>query len=85
MENRRNSVRWPFFEERAVRPIFLPWVWGIRQNMQGWFSQIVVGIIVTVVGTVIANAIVGGRGGHNFMPGIHFPGRAGVDVEVAPS
>jgi uncharacterized membrane protein YeaQ/YmgE (transglycosylase-associated protein family) len=42
--------------------------------MQGWFSQIVVGIIVTVVGTVIANAIVGGRGGHNFMPGIHFSG-----------
>ncbi|HVZ04235.1 hypothetical protein [Hyphomicrobium sp.] len=42
--------------------------------MQGWFSQIVIGIIVTVIGTVIANALVGGggRGGHHFVPGIHF-------------
>jgi uncharacterized membrane protein YeaQ/YmgE (transglycosylase-associated protein family) len=40
--------------------------------MQGWFSQIVIGIIVTVIGTVIANALVGsGRGGHHFVPGIH--------------
>ena len=31
--------------------------------MQGWFSQIVIGIIVTVVGTVIANSIVRGPGG----------------------
>lgn len=40
--------------------------------MKGWFSQIMIGIIVTVVGTVIANAIV--RGGHkrHSLPGIHF-------------
>jgi hypothetical protein len=43
--------------------------------MQGWFSQIVIGIVVTVVGTLIANAVVGGgRGGHHFIPGIHFSG-----------
>lgn len=39
--------------------------------MQGWFSQIVIGIIVTVVGTVIANEVVGGHGRH-MLPGIHF-------------
>jgi uncharacterized membrane protein YeaQ/YmgE (transglycosylase-associated protein family) len=40
--------------------------------MQGWFSQIVIGIIVTVVGTVIANSIVRGPGGRHFMSGVHF-------------
>ena len=30
--------------------------------MKGWMSQIVIGIIVTVVGTVIANAIISGKG-----------------------
>ena len=30
--------------------------------MRNWMSQIVIGIIVTVVGTVIANAIIGGPG-----------------------
>jgi hypothetical protein len=30
---------------------------------------------VTVVGTVLANALVGGgRGGHHFLPGIHYSG-----------
>jgi hypothetical protein len=43
--------------------------------MRGIFSQIVIGIIVTVIGTVIANALVGGgRGGHHFMSGVHFSG-----------
>jgi hypothetical protein len=42
--------------------------------MRGLFSQIIIGVIVTVLGTVIANAIVGGgRGGHHFLPG-HFSG-----------
>ena len=31
-----------------------------------WMSQIVIGIIVTLVGTVIANAIVSGKGGRHF-------------------
>jgi hypothetical protein len=35
-------------------------------GMRGWTSQIVIGIIVTVVGTVIANAIIGGSGRHIF-------------------
>jgi hypothetical protein len=43
--------------------------------MRGWMSQIVIGIIVTVVGTVIANAIVGGSGRHVF-GGSHFSGPA---------
>jgi hypothetical protein len=41
--------------------------------MRGWMSQIVIGIIVTVVGTVIANAIIGGKGRHVF-GGSHFSG-----------
>ncbi len=48
------------------------------QAMKDWIPQIVIGIIVTVVGTVIANAIVGGHGGkHFFSGGSHFtaPGR----------
>jgi hypothetical protein len=44
--------------------------------MQSLFSQIVIGIIVTVVGTVIANAIVGGRGGRHLIPGMHFSGQS---------
>ena len=39
--------------------------------MQGWFSQIVIGVIVTVLGTVIANGITGGRVGHHFVPGFY--------------
>jgi hypothetical protein len=35
---------------------------GHRQRMQGWFWQIIIGIIVTVVGTIIANSIVRGPG-----------------------
>ncbi|MBX9589003.1 MAG: hypothetical protein K2X43_06850 [Hyphomonadaceae bacterium] len=41
--------------------------------MQTWMSQIVIGIIVTVVGTVIANAIIGGSGRHSFIGG-HYSG-----------
>jgi len=39
--------------------------------MKGWISQIVIGIIVTVVGTVLANALVRGHGRHS-ITGIHF-------------
>ncbi len=41
--------------------------------MRDWTSQIVIGIIVTVVGTVIANSIVGSGGRHIF-GGSHFSG-----------
>jgi len=46
--------------------------------MKGWISQIVIGIIVTVVGTVLANALVRGHGRHS-LTGIHFsmPARPG--------
>jgi len=47
---------------------------GHRLHMQSWLSQIIIGIIVTVVGTVIANALVGGRGGRHLIPGIHISG-----------
>ena len=40
--------------------------------MRGWLSQIVVGIIVTVVGTVIAQAIVDGGRGRHLIGGSHF-------------
>ena len=42
--------------------------------MRNWTSQIVIGIIVTVVGTVIANAIIGGPGSRHFVGGSHFGG-----------
>jgi hypothetical protein len=42
-------------------------------RMRGWMSQIVIGIVVTVVGTVIADAIVGGKSRHVF-GGSHFSG-----------
>ena len=47
--------------------------------MRNWAAQIVIGIIVTVVGTVIANAIIRGGGGKHFFGGSHFSGpvRAG--------
>jgi len=46
--------------------------------MKGWISQITIGIIVTVVGTILANALVRGHGRHS-SSGIHFsaPFRAG--------
>jgi hypothetical protein len=37
--------------------------------MQGWMSQIVIGIIVTVAGTLIANALIRGNGGKHFYGG----------------
>jgi hypothetical protein len=41
--------------------------------MRNWTSQIVIGIIVTVVGTVIANAIISGSG-KRFHYGGHYSG-----------
>jgi len=37
--------------------------------MKDWAAQIVIGIIVTVVGTVIAHAIITGKGGKSFFGG----------------
>ena len=61
----------------------LRWIIGLPGASEGrcmrdWTSQIVIGIIVTVVGTVIANVIVGGSSRHVF-GGSHFsgPARAG--------
>jgi hypothetical protein len=45
--------------------------------MKGWMSQIVIGIIVTVVGTVIANAIIRGNGGKHFSGGSYSSGPRG--------
>ena len=47
--------------------------------MRNWMSQIVIGIVVTVVGTVIANGVVRGMGGKSFFGGGHYSGplRAG--------
>ena len=45
--------------------------------MRDWMSQIVIGVVVTVVGTVIAHAVV--KGGKGFFGGSHYAGpfRAG--------
>jgi xanthine/uracil permease len=48
--------------------------------MRYWTSQIVIGIIVTVVGTVLANAIIKAFGGRkHVIDGAHYSGpvRAG--------
>jgi hypothetical protein len=47
--------------------------------MRGWFSQIVIGVIVTMIGTVIAHAIISGKGGRYFYGGGHYsgPGKSG--------
>ena len=47
--------------------------------MKGWMPQIVIGVIVTVVGTVIADIVVKGMGGRGLFGGGHYAGpfRAG--------
>ena len=44
--------------------------------VRNWIPQIVIGIIVTVVGTVIADSIVRGSGHGRFFGGSHFSGSA---------
>jgi hypothetical protein len=52
--------------------------------MKDWIPQIIIGLIVTVVGTVLANAIVGGQSrGKHWSPRSHYsspfrPGRRGA-------
>jgi hypothetical protein len=52
--------------------------------MKDWIPQIIIGLIVTVVGTVLANAIVGGQSrGKQWSPRFHYnspfrPGRRGA-------
>lgn len=71
VENRRIE---PFRQFSAPwHHTFSPFKRGIHRLMRGVFSQIVIGVIVTVIGTVIANAVVG-NGRHHFMPGSHFSG-----------
>ena len=53
--------------------------------MRNWTSQIVIGIIVTVVGTVIANAIIGGKGRHVSSAAAISPARlAAAAKEIIP-
>ncbi len=42
--------------------------------MQNWMSQIIIGVIVTVVGTVIADAVIKGMGGRGLFGGSHYSG-----------
>jgi hypothetical protein len=42
--------------------------------VKNWISQIVIGIIIAVVGTVIADSIMRGFGHRGFLGGIHFSG-----------
>lgn len=71
VENRRIEPFWQF--SAPWHHTFSPFKRGIHRLMRGVFSQIVIGVIVTVIGTVIANAVVG-NGRHHFMPGSHFSG-----------
>jgi xanthine/uracil permease len=47
--------------------------------MQNWMSQIVIGVVVTVIGTVVAHVVVKGMGGKGLFGGSHYSGsfRAG--------
>jgi len=69
VENRRIELSRQFFGRG--RPTFLPSKPDNHRLMRGVFSQIVIGVIVTVIGTVIANAVVG-NGRHHLMPGGHY-------------
>ena len=42
--------------------------------MRGWFSQIIIGVIVTVIGTVLANAVIKSMGGRGLFGGAHYSG-----------
>lgn len=44
---------------------------ALAARMKNWTSQIIIGIVVTVIGTVIANAIIGGSGHRHFGIGYH--------------
>ena len=39
--------------------------------MQGWFSQIIIGVVVTVIGTLLTDAITGSHMSRHFAPGYH--------------
>ncbi|MBS0250147.1 MAG: hypothetical protein JSR78_03675 [Proteobacteria bacterium] len=39
--------------------------------MRGLFSQIIIGVIVTVIGTLVTDAITGGHVGRHFVSGAH--------------
>ncbi len=64
-ERRRMSVY------RPGRFILLTSGWSIVRTMRGLFSQIVIGIIVTVIGTLVTDAITGGNMSRHFVPGVH--------------
>jgi hypothetical protein len=42
--------------------------------MQSWMSQIVIGIVVTVVGSVIAHAIISGKSTRHYFGGGYYSG-----------
>ncbi len=41
------------------------------RTMRGLFSQIIIGVIVTVIGTLVTDAITGGNMSRHFVPGVH--------------
>ena len=42
--------------------------------MRNFMSQIIVGVIVTVIGTVIADSVIKGMGGRGLFGGGHYSG-----------
>ena len=44
--------------------------------LQNWMSQIVIGVVVTVIGTVVAHVVVKGMGGKGLFGGDHYSGPA---------
>lgn len=47
---------------------------NMRVCMQSWLSQIIIGVIVTVIGTVLADALVARHHGRGFIPAISHAG-----------
>ena len=65
------SVPIPPLRAARARPIGIQ---GAGTPMRGWFSQIIIGVIVTVIGTVLADAVIKGMGGRGLFGGGHYSG-----------
>lgn len=47
---------------------------GCGTAMRGMLSQIIIGVVVTVIGTVIADAVIKGMSGRGLFGGGHYQG-----------
>lgn len=69
-----DGKRWP---PQFIAPTLHSFAVGVRHrhDMQGWFAQIVIGIVVTVIGGLITDAVTGGHMTRHFAHGYHASSR----------